>query len=150
MNPHIGFVASDTFSCWAAIKDTIRAFFKEKSVIYYDEEDQQRIYNEFLERALAIVDNYSATDHSEKDLRNEVTSLIEDIFAKVKPVINLQMCTGEKLELTLSALTGIDPHEFVSLRNDIADICGTSAPVDDSTLTQPNRDDTEDELVNSQ
>ena len=104
---------------------------------------------DFLNETYDIVETYAATP-DEKALRIDITELVDKIFEHSKPVINLQMITGEKLELVLSAITGFDPHEFVTIRSDITKICenpGSSTDNNNNADEASEHDANNDDIV---
>ena len=101
---------------------------------------------EFLNEIYDIVQTYAATP-DEKALRVDLTELVDKVFEHAKPVINLQMITGEKLELVLSAITGFDPHEFVTLRGDITKLCHSPASSNDNSASNSQEHDADNDDI---
>lgn len=132
--PHIGFVASESVGCWDDIKLRFQNFLKDKAEIYYDDDKKKEVFSEILNRCIDAVEQYM-DNSNEKDLRQNVSEIMNELFATIKPVITLQMVNGEKLEPILAAITGIDENEFRQLRSEIATAISGDEDDDDATET---------------
>lgn len=127
-------MASDSVGCWVDIKLRCQNFLKDKAEIYYDDDKKKEVFSDILNRCINAVEEY-LDNSNEKDLRQNVSEIMSDLFATAKPVITLQMVNGEKLEPILAAITGIDENEFRQLRSEIASVISGEEDDDDATET---------------
>ena len=71
LTPQIGFVDSETWEAWPDIKSLLRNFLKDKSEIYFDDDERRKLFSELLERCLTAIDTYYDKE-DEKSLRDNV------------------------------------------------------------------------------